>query len=70
MSEPLASLLIWTTYGTWLPGDERGSVDGFHNTYGEKFAPVDGRRQSANLARLARPPFRLDAATRVSATLG
>jgi REP element-mobilizing transposase RayT len=22
--EPLAYLLTWTTYGTWLPGDERG----------------------------------------------
>src|SRR3954451_5262885 len=24
--EPLAFLLTWTTYGTWLPGDERGWV--------------------------------------------
>ena len=22
--EPLAYMLTWTTYGTWLPGDERG----------------------------------------------
>jgi hypothetical protein len=22
--EPLAYFLTWTTYGTWLPGDERG----------------------------------------------
>ncbi|MCA9109357.1 MAG: hypothetical protein KDA52_05390 [Planctomycetaceae bacterium] len=27
MSEPLAFFLTWTTYGTWLPGDERGWVD-------------------------------------------
>lgn len=27
MSEPLAYLLTWTTYGTWLPGDERGWVE-------------------------------------------
>ncbi len=26
MSEPLAYLLTWTTYGTWLPGDDRGWV--------------------------------------------
>jgi REP element-mobilizing transposase RayT len=26
MSDPLAFLLTWTTYGTWLPGDERGWV--------------------------------------------
>ena len=23
--EPIAYLITWTTYGTWLPGDERGS---------------------------------------------
>ena len=27
MSDPLAYFLTWTTYGTWLPGDERGWVD-------------------------------------------
>lgn len=27
MSSPLAYFLTWTTYGTWLPGDERGRVD-------------------------------------------
>ena len=24
IGEPLAYFLTWTTYGTWLPGDERG----------------------------------------------
>ena len=24
MDDPLAFFLTWTTYGTWLPGDERG----------------------------------------------
>ncbi|HKB37792.1 MAG TPA: hypothetical protein VKD72_15200 [Gemmataceae bacterium] len=27
LAEPLAYFLTWTTYGTWLPGDERGWVD-------------------------------------------
>ncbi len=27
MPDPLAFFLTWTTYGTWLPGDERGWVD-------------------------------------------
>jgi REP element-mobilizing transposase RayT len=27
MSEPLAYLLTWTTYGSWLPGDLRGWVE-------------------------------------------
>lgn len=26
MPDPLAFFLTWTTYGTWLPGDERGWV--------------------------------------------
>jgi REP element-mobilizing transposase RayT len=27
MPRPLAYFISWTTYGTWLPGDERGWVD-------------------------------------------
>jgi hypothetical protein len=27
MDEPLAYFLTWTTYGSWLPGDERGWVE-------------------------------------------
>ena len=27
MSEPIAYFLTWTTYGTWLSGDDRGWVD-------------------------------------------
>jgi hypothetical protein len=27
MSEMIAYMATWTTYGTWLPGDERGYVD-------------------------------------------
>ncbi len=30
MSEPIAYFLTWTCYGTWLHGDERGSVDRAH----------------------------------------
>jgi REP element-mobilizing transposase RayT len=30
---PLAYLITFRCYGTWLHGDERGSVDIFHNTY-------------------------------------
>jgi len=26
MSEPLAFMITWTSYGTWLPGDQRGWV--------------------------------------------
>ena len=32
MSKPLAYLITWTTYGSWLPGDKRGWVS--KNRYG------------------------------------
>jgi hypothetical protein len=30
LPEPLAYFLTWPTYGTWLPGDERGWVQYRH----------------------------------------
>ena len=30
LPEPLAYFLTWPTYGTWLPGDERGWVEREH----------------------------------------
>lgn len=43
-SVPLAYLITFTTYGTWLHGDERGSVDRSHNTYGTPYLAADQRR--------------------------
>jgi REP element-mobilizing transposase RayT len=34
MIEPLAYFLTWTCYGSWLHGDERGSVDRHRNQVG------------------------------------
>jgi REP element-mobilizing transposase RayT len=42
MKYPLAYLITWTTYGTWLHGDERGSFD----AHG-KFIPPDPVRRAA-----------------------
>jgi hypothetical protein len=33
MAFPLAYLISWRTYGTWLHGDRRGSVDPEHNEF-------------------------------------
>jgi REP element-mobilizing transposase RayT len=41
MNDPLAYFLTFHTYGTWLPGHERGSVDDEHNRLGEAFIPPD-----------------------------
>jgi REP element-mobilizing transposase RayT len=35
MAEPLAYFLTWTCYGTWLHGDDRGSVDRHQNSPNE-----------------------------------
>ncbi len=42
-SDPLAYFLTWTTYGTWLPGDERGSTA----RGGAAIAPDERRRDLA-----------------------
>ena len=34
---PIAYLLTFRTYGTWLPGDERGSYDRDRNIHGSKW---------------------------------
>ncbi|HUT29941.1 MAG TPA: hypothetical protein VMX13_09125 [Sedimentisphaerales bacterium] len=37
MQYPLAYLITFSTYGAWLHGDNRGSVDKNHNSYGSLF---------------------------------
>lgn len=43
LPEPLAYFLTWTTYGTWLPGDERGWV----RRPGNFESPIAGLRRHA-----------------------
>ncbi|HET9712330.1 MAG TPA: hypothetical protein VFP64_10630 [Pyrinomonadaceae bacterium] len=38
---PLAYFISFRTYGTWLHGDERGSIDRFHNQYGSPYIPAN-----------------------------
>jgi hypothetical protein len=38
---PLAYLITFRAYGTWLHGDSRGSVDRFHNRYGVPLIPAN-----------------------------
>lgn len=45
MAEPIAYFLTWTTYGTWLHGDERLSVDRRRNQRGTpRIAPSEALR--------------------------
>lgn len=39
MSEPRAYFITFTCHGTWLHGDERGSVDKEHNQPSQPFLP-------------------------------
>jgi len=56
MSEPIAYLITFRTYGTWLHGDDRGSVDRDHNVFDTPMLEAHrGRRRSAE-QRLRHPP--------------
>lgn len=64
MKTPLAYLLTWTTYGTWLPGDARGWV---HHGEGGPHVPYrapDAARQQRARSRMKGDPVRLNAARR------
>ena len=46
MAEPIAYFLTWTTYATWLHGDDRLSVDRHRNRPGSSFIPPDQRHRT------------------------
>jgi len=71
MRDPLAFLLTMRTYGTWLHGDERGSVDRDHNLYGTPYLETDGARLSRETRTMRFAPmiFDLDMRRIVEASL-
>jgi hypothetical protein len=56
MSYPLAYLITFTTYGTWLHGDSRGSVDKQHNRYGDDLVALDAAREKKERIALENQP--------------
>lgn len=66
MPDPLAYFLTWSTYGTWLPGDERGWVE-----YRVGWKLPDPARKLEAEARMAEDACILDKAERalVEATI-
>jgi len=56
---PLAYLITFRGYGTWLHGDARGSVDRFHNTFGTPRIPYNERWQKHNRNELKHAPVKL-----------
>src|SRR5258705_9147642 len=57
---PLAYLISFRTYGTWLHGDERGSVNRKQNNYGTPRIAPNPRLQKAERKLLKHPPVTLD----------
>ncbi len=64
MRAPLAYFLTWTCHGAWLHGDERGSVDRWHNVPGTNLLPPDPERAYTEQRSLVTPAMMLDAAQR------
>ena len=56
---PLAYLITFHTYGTWLPGDPRGSVDAYHRVRGAPYVDRAAGRQAASAKVLDHPPVEL-----------
>ncbi|HWY71456.1 MAG TPA: transposase [Terriglobales bacterium] len=61
---PLAYLITFRCYGTWLHGDERGATDRHHNQYGAAFIPSNDRWHGYNVRRLKQAPVSLSDAQR------
>ncbi len=60
MSDPLAYFLTFRTYGTWLHGDPRGSIDRDHNAYGEDVLRRDDSLRRRRMDGMTDPPMLLD----------
>ncbi|MEQ9454767.1 MAG: transposase [Phycisphaeraceae bacterium] len=52
-----AYFLTWTTYGTRLAGDPRGSIDKQHNTPQSSLLKPHPKRHTANMLQLKEPPL-------------
>jgi hypothetical protein len=61
MREPLAYFLTWTTYGAWLPGDERGWF-----TKPGQFHPPDEKRRRKAQALMTESALTLDPEQRIA----
>ncbi len=63
---PLAYLVTFRCYASWLHGDQRGSVDRRHHDPRTAYAPPCVPLHMWTVRRLPQPPFLLDAAARAT----
>jgi hypothetical protein len=66
VGESLAYFITFRTYGTWLPGDDRGSTDMSHNGWDAPHLVADSHRRSMAYSRLATAPVTLDGQQRAA----
>jgi REP element-mobilizing transposase RayT len=57
---PIAYLFTFTPYGTRLHGDERGTVDAWHNEYGTPLAPLNEPRQVDKIRAMSEDALLID----------
>src|SRR5436190_13907467 len=57
---PLAYFITFRTYGTWLHGDERGSVDRHNNRYGALLIKPNSNWLAYNRNQLKHAPVKLN----------
>ncbi len=63
---PLAHLITFRCYGTWLHGDGRGSIDRFHNRYRSPYIEPNKNWHRYNTSHLESEPVTLGASGRRS----
>ena len=56
----LAYLLTFNTYGSWLHGDERGSIAPNQNTFGEQRIPPNPHLEKSRRDTMKEHPYQLD----------
>ncbi|MEP7212103.1 MAG: hypothetical protein ABI791_03455 [Acidobacteriota bacterium] len=61
---PLAYLITFRTYGSWLHGDKRGSVNRYRNTFGTTYLPEEKAWLRINEIKLKSEPVILDSKQR------
>lgn len=66
---PLAYLITFRCYGTWLHGDEKGSIDEFNNKFNTPFLPANQKWLKFNQSILNHQPVKLNGVMRKSVEL-
>lgn len=69
LPQHLALFLTWRTYGTWLPGDERGWIDERRNGFGEPMNVPDMRLEGAARGQMRSAPMKFTDPQRLAVDL-